>query len=121
MRLGGNTNCIEFLKQYNVPKNMPIAQKYNTSAATLYRDRIEAAANGRPLPTELPVLKPGSSGASEVQQGTDPLQGETEAQYVARQRKLQEEVRSPLRLVSHHIHHDPSSIVIAAAGEGTNA
>lgn len=92
MRLGGNTNCIEFLKQYSIPKSMPIAQKYNTPAATLYRDRIEAAANGRPLPTELPVLKPGSSAASGVQQGTDPLEGETEAEYVARQRKLQEEV-----------------------------
>jgi len=97
MRLGGNTNCIEFLKQYSIPKSMPIAQKYNTPAATLYRDRIEAAANGRPLPTELPVLKPGSSASSGVQQGTDPLEGETEAQYVARQRKLQEEARERMR------------------------
>lgn len=81
---------------------MPIAQKYNTPAATLYRDRIEAAANGRPLPTELPVLKPGSSASSGVQQGTDPLEGETEAQYVARQRKLQEEVQfvPPLHVLS---------------------
>lgn len=54
MRVGGNDQCIQFLQKYGVPKSMPIPQKYNTPAATLYRDRIDAAANGRPLPTELP-------------------------------------------------------------------
>jgi hypothetical protein len=39
MRIGGNEKCILFLKQYNVPKSMAIAQKYNTPAALLYRDR----------------------------------------------------------------------------------
>jgi hypothetical protein len=34
---------------------------------------------------------------SGVQQGTDPLPGETEAQYVARQRLLQEEARERMR------------------------
>lgn len=93
MRLGGNQNCIEFLKQYGVQKSSPIAQKYNTPAAALYRDRIDAAANGRPLPTELPVIAVGNSSLnSSAAQGTDPLPGETEADYVARQRRLQEEV-----------------------------
>jgi hypothetical protein len=130
MRLGGNTNCIEFLKKYNIPKSMPIAQKYNTPAATLYRDRIEAAANGRPLPTELPALKLGSSASSGVQQGTDPLEGETEAQYVARQRKLQEEVQCCFFVLSLHAlscttPHRRRSITQRyyhfTAGQGTNA
>ena len=30
MRAGGNEKCINFLAQYNVPKNMAIAMKYNT-------------------------------------------------------------------------------------------
>jgi hypothetical protein len=30
MRAGGNDKCISFLAQYNVPKNMAIAMKYNT-------------------------------------------------------------------------------------------
>lgn len=30
MRAGGNDKCINFLAQYNVPKNMAIAMKYNT-------------------------------------------------------------------------------------------
>jgi hypothetical protein len=54
MRVGGNDQCIQFLQKYGIPKNMPIPQKYNTPAAMLYKDRIDAAANGRPLPTELP-------------------------------------------------------------------
>lgn len=120
MRVGGNDQCIQFLKQYGIPKNMPIPQKYNTPAAMLYKDRIDAAANGRPLPTELPTTGGGGNshgsqsgnmsgagsahsssgnlsgggggGHSSVAQGTDPLPGESEADYVARQRKLQEEV-----------------------------
>jgi len=110
MRVGGNDQCIQFLKKYGVPKNTPIPQKYNTPAAALYRDRIDAAANGRPLPTELPASastgnmsgtgsthSSASSLNSGVAQGTDPLPGESEAAYVARQRILQEEARERMR------------------------
>ena len=31
MRSGGNDNCNSFLGQYNIPKNMEIAMKYNTA------------------------------------------------------------------------------------------
>ena len=62
------------------------------AAASLYRDRIDASANGRPLPTELPTNASNKSKHSSVEQGTDPLKGETEEEYVIRQRKLQEEV-----------------------------
>jgi hypothetical protein len=136
MRVGGNDKLNDFLQQYGIPKTMPIPQKYNTPAASLYRDRVDAAANGRPLPTELPT-SPASgnmSGAgsthtstgslssryaalaccgansplvtsnllsdpvySSVAQGTDPLPGESEAAYVARQRLLQEEARERMR------------------------
>eukprot|EP01032_Pedospumella_encystans_P023058 gene23058-26113_t len=112
MRVGGNDQCNQFLQKYGVPKNMPIPQKYNTPAAMLYKDRIDAAANGRPLPTELPGGGNGggnmsgagsthssnsSLGGSSVAQGTDPLPGESEADYVARQRLLQEEARERMR------------------------
>ena len=43
MRKGGNDKFIEFLDKYNVPKNTPISRKYNTSAATLYKDRLVSA------------------------------------------------------------------------------
>mmetsp|Transcript_32202 Transcript_32202/g.53795 ORF Transcript_32202/g.53795 Transcript_32202/m.53795 type:complete len:301 (-) Transcript_32202:10-912(-) len=108
MRVGGNDQCINFLKNYGIAKTTPISQKYNTPAAMLYRDRIDAAANGRPLPTELPAPEGSGSGGgggsgginssdSNPAQGVEPLEGESEAQYVARQRRLQEEARERMR------------------------
>lgn len=35
MKAGGNEKCITFLAQYNVPKNMAIAMKYNTPGILL--------------------------------------------------------------------------------------
>ena len=40
MRQGGNDKFNKFLEQYNVKKTMPIAQKYNTPASKLYKDRL---------------------------------------------------------------------------------
>lgn len=38
MRVGGNQNLNDFFAQHNIPKDMPIKQKYNTPAAKLYRE-----------------------------------------------------------------------------------
>ena len=38
MRVGGNQNLNDFFAQHNIPKDMPIKQKYNTHAAKLYRE-----------------------------------------------------------------------------------
>jgi len=84
---GGNAKCIAFLAEHGVPKTTNISQKYNSPAARLYKDRISAAVEGRPLPTQLP-----KDDSSHVAQGSDPLPGESEADYVARQRRLQDEV-----------------------------
>ncbi len=84
----------------------------------LSRERLKAEVEGLPIPTELPTASSnsnnssrsstaaatgvssysnnsnnaGTASVSTTPMGTDPLAGETEAQYVARQRKLQEEV-----------------------------
>jgi hypothetical protein len=50
---------------------------------------------GRPLPTELPKAAEQQSSGT-LEQSSDPLPGESETQYVARQRALQEQVRLPL-------------------------
>ena len=75
--------CVNFLAGHSVPKDTLIATKYNTPAAALYRDRLSAEVEGRPLPTELPAASSGAIG------GSDPLPGESEAAYVERQRRLQ--------------------------------
>jgi hypothetical protein len=46
------------------------------------KDRLTATVNGEPLPTELPK----STSDSSLAQGSDPLAGESEADYVTRQR-----------------------------------
>ena len=94
MRNGGNDKFIEFLQKYDIKKETPIANKYNMPAAILYKDRLLAQVEGRPLPTELPKLSSSSSTSSmgSTPGGTDPLPGESEEDYVARQRKLQAEV-----------------------------
>ncbi len=91
MKLGGNDRFNCFLKEYDVLKNLPIQEKYHTSAAQYYRERLAAEVNGSSIPTQLPTRhKPGSK-AQDVNT-SDPLPGESESDYIARQRRLQEEV-----------------------------
>lgn len=93
MKAGGNDKCNAFLSQHGVAKNTAIAIKYNSPPALLYRDRISATIEGRPLPTQLPAAPaPASSSTS-----SEALPGESEAEYVARQRRLQEEARERMR------------------------
>lgn len=92
MRSGGNNKCNAFLQQYNVAKETSIPTKYNAPAAQLYRDRLLAEVDGRPLPTELPKATSNATAG-----GTDPLPGESEEDYVARQRRLQAEARERLK------------------------
>ncbi|KAK4755199.1 hypothetical protein SAY87_008956 [Trapa incisa] len=56
MEHGGNDQLNAFLSQYGVPKETDIVTKYNTSAAGVYRNRIQALAEGRPW-KDPPVVK----------------------------------------------------------------
>ncbi|PKA61889.1 ADP-ribosylation factor GTPase-activating protein AGD7 [Apostasia shenzhenica] len=47
MEAGGNERLNTFLELYGVPKETDIVMKYNTKAASIYRDRIQALAEGR--------------------------------------------------------------------------
>lgn len=103
MENGGNEKLVSFLQQRGLEKNVPIHKKYNTPEAELYRERIKALVEGRELPTELPKRVPapvssgGGGGGGQVGSALEPLQGETEAQYVARQRQLNEEARQRMK------------------------
>lgn len=102
MRCGGNNKCVAFLQSYQVPKNMPIPQKYNTPAAMLYRDRLLAQVEGRPLPTELPVVSTNSSTKStglHNSKNINPAEmtAEEQAEWIAEQQRLQEEAKERLR------------------------
>ncbi|KAL8039409.1 hypothetical protein ABFX02_10G035400 [Erythranthe guttata] len=48
MELGGNEKFNNFISQYGIPKETDIVSKYNTKAASVYRDRIQSLAEGKP-------------------------------------------------------------------------
>lgn len=48
MEAGGNQPLNSFLAQYGISKETDIVSKYNTKAAGIYREKIQALAEGRP-------------------------------------------------------------------------
>lgn len=48
MQVGGNCSLNSFFAQYGITKETDIVTKYNAKAAGIYRDRIQALAEGRP-------------------------------------------------------------------------
>ncbi|KAL3839556.1 hypothetical protein ACJIZ3_024147 [Penstemon smallii] len=56
MELGGNEKFNAFVLQYGIPKGTDIVTKYNTNAASVYRDRIQALAEGKPW-RDPPIVK----------------------------------------------------------------
>lgn len=98
MKLGGNDKFNSFLASHNIQKNMQIALKYNTPAALFYREKLNAEVNGLPPPTKFPEVNNNNTAQSgTLNNSTEPLAGESEADYVARQRRLQEEARERMR------------------------
>ncbi|XP_022867326.1 ADP-ribosylation factor GTPase-activating protein AGD7-like, partial [Olea europaea var. sylvestris] len=56
MELGGNERFNQFILQYGIPKETDIVAKYNTNAASVYRDRIQSLAEGKPW-RDPPIVK----------------------------------------------------------------
>ncbi|KAL2344966.1 hypothetical protein Fmac_006251 [Flemingia macrophylla] len=69
MEAGGNDKLNAFLAQYGIPKDTDIVAKYNSNAAAVYRDRIQAIADCRPW-RDPPVVKEALRSASK---GKPPL------------------------------------------------
>lgn len=61
MEAGGNEKLNAFFAQYGVSKETDIVAKYNTNAASVYRDRIQALAEGRQW-RDPPVVKESAGG-----------------------------------------------------------
>ncbi|KAD5803166.1 hypothetical protein E3N88_14526 [Mikania micrantha] len=59
MESGGNENLNKFLSKYGISKETDIVSKYNTNAASVYRDRIQALAEGKSW-RDPPVVKESS-------------------------------------------------------------
>ncbi|KAL5218606.1 hypothetical protein ABZP36_019290 [Zizania latifolia] len=76
MEAGGNDRLNAFLTARGVPKETPHVAKYNSNAASAYRDRIAALAEGRPW-TDPPVVKetPGSGAPAPARKPPLPASG----------------------------------------------
>ena len=58
MKAGGNRKAKQFLEsQPDYNARMPLAEKYNTRAAALYRDKISTEASGKPWSVEMSSAK----------------------------------------------------------------
>ncbi|ERN07713.1 hypothetical protein AMTRI_Chr08g204820 [Amborella trichopoda] len=69
MEIGGNDKFNNFLAQYGIPKETDIIPKYNSNAASIYRDRVQALAEGKawkdpPVVKESMAKKPPLAGNS---------------------------------------------------------
>jgi len=94
MKAGGNDKLNQFLQKHGVASRTPVREKYNSPAAQLYKQVLKARVEGKPEPTELPKVAPPSAGDAH---GMQRLQGETDAQYVARQTRLKDEARKRMQ------------------------
>ncbi|CAI9779037.1 unnamed protein product [Fraxinus pennsylvanica] len=76
MELSGNERFNQFILPYGIPKETDIVTKYNTNAASVYRDRIQSLAEGKPW-RDPPVVKEtiGSGNKSNSYNNKPPLGG----------------------------------------------
>ncbi|GMI84707.1 yeast pde1 suppressor 1, ARF-GAP domain 7 [Hibiscus trionum] len=74
MESGGNEQLNAFLAQYGIPKETDIVTKYNTNAASIYRDRIQSLAEGRAWRAP-PVVKETLNGGGAGGNRKPPLSG----------------------------------------------
>eukprot|EP01119_Soliformovum_irregulare_P010404 TRINITY_DN2554_c0_g1_i1.p1 TRINITY_DN2554_c0_g1~~TRINITY_DN2554_c0_g1_i1.p1 ORF type:complete len:470 (-),score=127.15 TRINITY_DN2554_c0_g1_i1:122-1321(-) len=63
MKAGSNGPFIEFFERYGMPMSTPIKQKYNSKVAEAYKEKIEAAADGKSwtAPASIPLDTPSVS------------------------------------------------------------
>jgi hypothetical protein len=59
MRVGGNQQCNDFLQKHGIKTGNTAStrEKYDSPAAELYRQVLQARVEGKPEPTVLPVPK----------------------------------------------------------------
>ncbi|KAJ8608083.1 hypothetical protein CTAYLR_009631 [Chrysophaeum taylorii] len=112
MKHGGNQQLNAWWPKYGISATAGISAKYGSPAAQLYRERLVAKVEGKPLPAELPKARTGhvstvydggtrdsmsAGGFGATSKGVEPLKGESEEDYVTRQRRLQAEARERMR------------------------
>eukprot|EP00640_Fibrocapsa_japonica_P001793 CAMPEP_0113936356 /NCGR_PEP_ID=MMETSP1339-20121228/3283_1 /TAXON_ID=94617 /ORGANISM="Fibrocapsa japonica" /LENGTH=455 /DNA_ID=CAMNT_0000938811 /DNA_START=123 /DNA_END=1490 /DNA_ORIENTATION=+ /assembly_acc=CAM_ASM_000762 len=102
MQCGGNDKLRDWFRQHNID-SLALVPKYHEPAAELYKDRLLAEVEGRPLPTQMPARAPSSTGSASsgagpvVGGGLERLPGESDEQYIERQKALREQAKARLQ------------------------
>jgi hypothetical protein len=58
MKLGGNRQCVQFLKRHGLRKHHTIRERYDCAPSILYQRILLARRDGTAEPTELPEYTP---------------------------------------------------------------
>lgn len=69
MKVGGNQQCNDFLAKYGIDAKAQARDKYASPAAALYRQVLQARVDGKPEPTELPLVEPSTTPVRKKMQG----------------------------------------------------
>lgn len=112
MKLGGNTKCVNHLKNNGIARNLAIAVKYNSPVAQGYKEKLKkevlgaeyvaprsAPAPAAAAPSAYSNVSSGSGSAGRDFSRGDPngmerLMGESDAEYIQRQTRLKEQARA---------------------------
>jgi ADP-ribosylation factor GTPase-activating protein 1 len=105
MRAGGNQALLDWFKEHGIPQSTAIKIKYHSPSAALYKERLAAKVEGRPLPTELPKpevtsnapVSAGNNAGRGDPNGMERLLGESDAEYIARQQALRDAAQQRMK------------------------
>ena len=99
MRRGGNSKLREWFSERGVPNNMRISAKYHTPDAEYYGKRLKAQVEGKEVPAMPPRMPVDTSidYSKGDPKGKEKLQGESDEDYIARQRKLNDEAKARMK------------------------
>jgi hypothetical protein len=58
MKAGGNSKCLAYFEEQQLEKDATLKERYNSQAATHYKEILAAAAKGKPAPAPTTVVLP---------------------------------------------------------------
>ena len=93
MKTSRNRKCCQYLSSNKIDKSWPIKSRYESAQAQRYKQVLKSEALGTPLPAAAPVLATRADMSRGDLNGMESLH-DSDAKYVARQTRLEEEARA---------------------------
>ena len=93
MKTSGDRKCCQYLSSNEIDKSWPIKSRYDSAQAQRYKQVLKSEALGTPLPAAAPVPATRADMSRGDLNGMESLR-DSDAEYVARQTRLEEEARA---------------------------